>query len=124
MRIFAVLFLVACTTSHGSPAAGDDAPAPTCPATAATANGAPCEGELQCTYAESATRNLYCTCQSGRLWCSDCDANAYGFGACSAGESCSYSSWETDCACSCTVRGNWNCTSSDAVSPCPRDPGP
>jgi len=123
MRTVAVMFLVACSSSHGSSATGDDGPPRSCPATAAEANGSACDGDLQCTYAESDGRNLYCTCQFGRLWCSDCDETMYGFGACTAGEGCSYSSWETDCTCTCTARGMWNCTSGDVNSPCPRDPG-
>jgi len=125
MRTIAAIFLVACGTSHTSPVGGDDSSAAGCPANAASANGTACnDTNLQCTYTETSGRNLYCTCQSGHLWCSDCDANEYGFGSCTAGEGCSYSSWETDCTCTCTVRGNWNCTSDDAVSPCPRDPDP
>jgi hypothetical protein len=94
-----------------------------CPA-AEHANGAACDQSLACEYPQPSGRTTFCVCTSGHLWCSDCSATEYGFGACTAGMGCEYSSWETDCSCRCTVRGTWDCTSLDAVSPCPRDPDP
>lgn len=84
--------------------------------------GMACEGSLACDYAQPERRTQFCVCTRGHMWCSDCSTSEYGFGECSAGEHCEYSSWETDCSCSCTANGRWNCTGLDAVSPCPRDP--
>ena len=84
-------------------------------------SGLTCEGSLACDYPQPGSRTKFCICDRDHMWCSDCNTTAYGFGTCSAGEACEYSSWETDCSCSCTANGRWDCTSLDAVSPCPRD---
>jgi hypothetical protein len=117
MRCFVVLALIAgCNSgSSSSVCPGSTDPPP---------NGAPCDDGLTCQYPEGNGRTSFCVCQLGHLWCSDCGATAYGFGGCSAGQGCSYASWETDCDCSCTVRGTWDCVSLDVKSPCPRDPDP
>ena len=85
-------------------------------------NGMACKGSLSCEYPQPGGRTQFCVCFRDQMWCSDCNTTEYGFGSCTVGEGCEYSSWETDCSCSCTANGRWNCTSLDAVSPCPRDP--
>ena len=84
--------------------------------------GMACQGSLACRYEKPESRTRFCVCDRDHMWCSDCSTAEYGFGSCSAGERCEYASWETDCSCSCTMNGRWDCTSLDAVSPCPRDP--
>ena len=101
-------------------AACGDAPHTSCPP--ANPNGMACAGSLSCTYAQPGSRTQYCVCFDDRMWCSDCNTTEYGFGSCTTGEHCDYSSWETDCSCACTASRLWNCTSDDAVSPCPRNP--
>ncbi len=119
-RLVLLVALVACTSSPGSENT-TDTPLTACPTDPVT-QGTACEADLACDYPEGDGRTSFCVCQAGRMWCSDCSTSEYGFGACTAGESCTYSNWETDCDCTCTANGTWDCTSLDAVSSCPRDP--